>query len=169
MTETKNNPHHHLTKLIRRQSAGSDGTYRGGRHGRWCGKKRSGYTRNQNWHYRVTGQRRYHKVWEKADDTDRRRSDADNSASWHSKVTKTYCRLGKCPKCEEDAVKGKFGTCCKNKCRINVSWAMGRAYRQCNRQQGRVKWERQIFNENLIEIWVWLWYYISSTNWYLWR
>lgn len=33
--------------------------------------------------------------------------------------------LGKCPKCGGDVVKGKFGAYCKNKCGMNVSWAMG--------------------------------------------
>ncbi|MBD5156489.1 MAG: type IA DNA topoisomerase [Butyrivibrio sp.] len=33
--------------------------------------------------------------------------------------------LGKCPKCGDDVVKGKFGAYCKNKCGMNVSRAMG--------------------------------------------
>ena len=32
--------------------------------------------------------------------------------------------LGKCPKCGGDVVKGQFGAYCKNKCGMNVSWAM---------------------------------------------
>ena len=35
--------------------------------------------------------------------------------------------LGKCPKCGDDVVKGKFGAYCKNKCGMNVSRAMGAA------------------------------------------
>ena len=35
--------------------------------------------------------------------------------------------LGKCPKCDGDVVKGKFGTYCKNKCGMNVKKAMGTA------------------------------------------
>ena len=34
-------------------------------------------------------------------------------------------KLGTCPKCGGDVVKGKFGAYCKKKCGMNVSRALG--------------------------------------------
>lgn len=39
---------------------------------------------------------------------------------------KTTEILGKCPKCQGDVIKGKFGVYCKNKCGMNVGRIMGR-------------------------------------------
>ena len=48
---------------------------------------------------------------------------ADSSVSFGSN---SFEPLGKCPKCGEDVVKGKFGFYCKNKCGMNVAKVYGK-------------------------------------------